>query len=1379
MARVLAIALLLLTVLAAQAQERSPRGFVEQLLESVLSAEGRSLAIENARISISGDVTVGRVEVRDGTDPWLVIEDLSLVWRPLSLFSRQLEVTSLTAARVHMLRTPVTPEGSVAAPRELQNISAAVIRQLEIGTLQIDRPVLGQDAKLKLSGSGEITAEPVMILAKATASRLDGKRGDLRLDVALDPRTRQVQAKVTLSEDSDGIVAGLTGAKGDPSVDLAVDVAGTYGDWKGSFRLDLDKSRAFSGTASATTGADGERIVVDGGGNMAPLLPPSLEQLFPGESRLSASALRPAGSSTVRLDRVSLESDALGFNMSGIADWEGTSTDLRAEIVTRDAAGRLALPFESLLGKSSIEGLKAQLGLTGSLTNPDWRARLDLTDFQSERLGMPAASLQIEGRGLTATESTPVTFTGTVEGTAEQGSLGTTPAALLGPFTGSLSGNWDGSGRLGITASALSVGQTSAEATGTIDLSEGRHDLSLRARADSPATGVALLDTLLAGEVTGSARILGGGEGRFSLRDVDVTSPAVTVRSTEAAETGSDSLSLAVTLRDLGLLQKRIAGAATFNATISGPWSSANIALDGTGENVRLMGKSLEARLLARLTLSDWRPQGDVSISGLLEGRPVGLNGSLETDGAGNTILRDLSASSGAARASGDIVWPASGQPTGNIAFSAPDLRDVGPFLLMDLSGALDATVEMTGAGAEHLTAIRFNGTNIRSPDLAAAKAEGSLTIAGLFDSARPAGTASFSKLKLGGLDFDTAVISAEAQDAGGYRATLSVKGRDLSADAAVNVAMADGRTTYTLSPLTGTLRGTAFRAAAPFVVRQSGEAVIVEIASLTVGRGSVKLSGSVSPRLDLRTSISALPLQAVAALSDVPGLSGSLSGEATVEGSLDRPQGRFKLNAKGFSAEVLKEFGVRPLNIAADGSISGRTVTATLKAEGGGDLSVTGNGTADLGASTIDAQFQGRAGSRLFAERLAASGLRAEGRLSFDLRVTGPLASPVMSGDLALDKAVIGDTAGRFTLRDAQGRAEIRGSSLRITSLTGKTGRKGTASASGTLSLDGGMDADLRVTVKNSIYTDGGFVTSRYDADLTVRGPLRSRPVVSGEVGLRDAKITLSELPRRAVRPDEVKHIRAPAPVRRQAKDLQRLASGGGPVFDMDLMLRALDPISVSGRGLNVVLTGSLRVFGVANDFRAQGSFDMVRGRLALPARSLDFERGSLTFDRSFDPYIDFVAVSRRSDATITLAVTGKASEPSINVTSSPQMPQEEALARLIFGSSMLELSPLQIAQIASYVATVSGGEGGGILSGLQSAMGLEFTVGTSEDDETLLGVTKQINDRLSVGVEQTLKSDSTRINIDLSATPNVKLRGSVDSDRSSRIGVYYEKDY
>jgi translocation and assembly module TamB len=237
-------------------------------------------------------------------------------------------------------------------------------------------------------------------------------------------------------------------------------------------------------------------------------------------------------------------------------------------------------------------------------------------------------------------------------------------------------------------------------------------------------------------------------------------------------------------------------------------------------------------------------------------------------------------------------------------------------------------------------------------------------------------------------------------------------------------------------------------------VLRQSKDGIFLEDATFNVGKGSVKLAGSVSPRLDLRASISALPLEAVETLAGVPGLRGTLSGDAAVEGSIERPQGRYKLTAKGFSASVLREFGVRPLNVTADGTIAGQTVTATLKADGWArSFHQPETARPTSGASTIDARFEGRAGSRLFSEKARRRWLAGRGRLSFDLRISGPFARPAINGDLALDKAIIGDTAGRFTVRDARGRAEISGSNLRIVSLTGTTGRKGSASASGTIS--------------------------------------------------------------------------------------------------------------------------------------------------------------------------------------------------------------------------------------------------------------------------------------------------------------------------------------
>jgi translocation and assembly module TamB len=258
------------------------------------------------------------------------------------------------------------------------------------------------------------------------------------------------------------------------------------------------------------------------------------------------------------------------------------------------------------------------------------------------------------------------------------------------------------------------------------------------------------------------------------------------------------------------------------------------------------------------------------------------------------------------------------------------------------------------------------------------------------------------------------------------------------------------------------------------------------------------------------------------------------------------------------------------------------------------------------------------------------------------------------------------------------------------------------------------------------------------------------------------------------------VKHRNAPPKITRQAAALQERARKGGAGVQLDVRLKAGNPISISGRGLNVALDGGMRITGTPGALVPEGSFKMERGSVTLPARRLEFERGTLTFDSNFDPLIDFTAVSRRSDATITLTVRGRASEPEIRVTSSPELPEEEALAKLIFDNSLLQLSPLQAAQIANYIATLSGNSDAGLLTGLQNALGfdwLDFT--ESETGEAQVGIGKRLNDKLSVGVEQGTETGTTRVIIDLNATRSLKLRGAVGSDGSTRAGVYYEKDY
>ncbi|MEM8648289.1 MAG: translocation/assembly module TamB domain-containing protein, partial [Pseudomonadota bacterium] len=469
-------------------------------------------------------------------------------------------------------------------------------------------------------------------------------------------------------------------------------------------------------------------------------------------------------------------------------------------------------------------------------------------------------------------------------------------------------------------------------------------------------------------------------------------------------------------------------------------------------------------------------------------------------------------------------------------------------------------------------------------------------------------------------------------------------------------------------------------------------------------------------------------------------------------------------------------------LQIDANGRTENRQIALKGTVRSGLELSANVEGQIDLSRSdpAFDIQISGTANTSIAAARLADMGARLSGRAGFNVRVRGTADRPQLAGAVSLSNATLGDAEGRFVVTGATGRFEFSKDRLRIVSLRGRSGRSGAVQVAGTVGLADPMPADVRVQIQNGTYADGTLVHTLYDANLRLSGPLAGSPLLSGQIGLKKTKITLSEVPPTALRPLEVRHKRPPPMVREQMQQLRARGGGGSSNIRLDLRITALESISVSGRGLSALLGGGLNLSGTPSALVATGSFGLRRGVLKLLGRRLVFESGRLDFDRDLDPRLNLVAVSRSSDSTIRLVIAGRASAPTISVTSSPELPEEEALARLVFDRDLLELSPLQVAQLAGSIAVLSGGGGGGVLDGLQDTLGVDWLeVTETPSGETAVGIGKQLDERLSIGVEQSTKSATSRVIIDLGVTKNFKLRGAAGSDGSSRAGVIFEKDY
>ena len=126
-----------------------------------------------------------------------------------------------------------------------------------------------------------------------------------------------------------------------------------------------------------------------------------------------------------------------------------------------------------------------------------------------------------------------------------------------------------------------------------------------------------------------------------------------------------------------------------------------------------------------------------------------------------------------------------------------------------------------------------------------------------------------------------------------------------------------------------------------------------------------------------------------------------------------------------------------------------------------------------------------------------------------------------------------------------------------------------------------------------------------------------------------------------------------------------------------------------------------------------------------------------------------------------------------------SPQLPQEEVLAQILFGRRLENLSAIQALQLANAVATLAGRGGDGIVARLRQGFGLDdLDVQTGAEGGAQLRAGRYLSENVysEVTIESTGKSEIS-LNLDLSDSVTVK--SSVGADGNTGIGLFYERDY
>ncbi|MGN6495997.1 MAG: translocation/assembly module TamB domain-containing protein, partial [Tsuneonella sp.] len=125
----------------------------------------------------------------------------------------------------------------------------------------------------------------------------------------------------------------------------------------------------------------------------------------------------------------------------------------------------------------------------------------------------------------------------------------------------------------------------------------------------------------------------------------------------------------------------------------------------------------------------------------------------------------------------------------------------------------------------------------------------------------------------------------------------------------------------------------------------------------------------------------------------------------------------------------------------------------------------------------------------------------------------------------------------------------------------------------------------------------------------------------------------------------------------------------------------------------------------------RIGGEANMVRGSYSFAGTRFDLTRGRINFDDNvpIDPRLDIAAESKQNGIDVVVKVQGSAQEPEISFISNPSLPEEEILARLLFGGSITNLSATDVLQLGAAVASLRGGGGMDPINKLRTAIGLD----------------------------------------------------------------------
>ena len=1412
-------------------QSESGQARIADMISRMASSDTTQVRLEKLLITPSGMIRLRSFEIGDKDGVWLKGENLEARLDFFELINKKVLIEYARVQSVNMARSPQGgPPDKETKPFRLVIPPLPLIEahNVEVNRAVIGPAVLGDAQVLSLKAYADLGGDTSVAVLEI--DRMEGPQGHARIRAELDKATQRLGLNVSVKEAPEGFIPKLVGA---PTSDFAADLTGEgpVDRFVGQIKL----SAAEAGEINAdfvVRQKDAMTVDLNGDAKLRPdLLPEQFQSLAAEPTHFSLRFTTDDSGYSVE----NLEIDALSARLSASAkadsNLERVVGDFRLETLQPP-------PPEMLYGLALEPGTR----LSGSLTEAEGVHTLTLT---AALPGVEYKDMRAKGAKLEAQVSNTGGIKSPLAGLRASGDLGVAELRLSKgqePFRdiqAQFHVDLPNTKLLNIQSLEVSSPWLQSKISGRLGLSDSNID------ADADIRIADLSQTPVQTGLSGALRLSSKVKGLLSSPDLSIVVdgeltdlgglPASAMRLT------GDRLTLAakvavqqsqlrfqeVTVKGLSTLtadgrldlNKRVADAAFRAAlpekiefpfstplTVSGPTTiQGNLSgpLDGFDIGIQAEASKLESggqvvshpRLNLKMSGIPARIKGRADLEAETTGGPVTAAGDFQLDKSVFQISSFQAKAPGAEISATASIHTQTGLTDGRADFAIKDLGLIGMFTGMKMAGSSKGTAQLAARQNVQLADIDIEASqlaidNIRIDRLTVKAQDLALTGA-------PSGQARLDAVDVqsGELRFKKAGLTIASQGK-----AINIDGRAIGAwNGPISLSFAallekTGSATYlSLNRFSGKIGKHGFNQAGALRVYYSAKDLSLKGLNLTIdsGRvqGDIELSGE---RIASNLQITSLPLEIATLFSDT-GLIGSIDGRINLTGPVKSPTGAATLQIKGVRPAGPDYKTVPPLsvslnlNLARDILMGKADISGLSKDPGHADFtlpmkfSLKPFSMSIPEGGTLTGSVSAKVDLSLLPVLLSLDNQTLTGTAQADLKVSGQMKNPQISGQVIIaDGRYVNARVGALFDRI---NAEIKanGSRLEITKLTATDGEGGQITGQGDIDVASGGQFPYRLALNfqgaKLIRLD--IINARCWGDISLTGNAHGADL-KGAVKTDPIVLTIPEKSGPDIPDLEIREINAPTseevPQEKKPEERYRL--------NLDIGIDMPGRAYVRGRGLDTEWQGKLKIQGSSSNPRVRGRLDLVRGRFDFLGRTFRLTEGTLVFSGNSPPlpFINVTGEAVTGEITALVSITGPATSPKLELLSTPQLPQDEILSRVLFGRNLNTISAIQALRLAQAANQLAGGGGPNLdlLGKARETLQLDdLDIGQTDEGGSTVGVGKYISEDIYVRAEKDLSPSDGSVTVEIEVGPSFSLETQTGGSSGGKFGVNWKKDY